>query len=241
MVEPTTKNRGLTGIELLSELSEDEIKALEKNVRWRNYKAGEQIMDRASDNRDVFLVADGSVRIVNYSRSGREVAYAIVDTGGYFGELAAIDGEPRSATVVAVKAAQVAMMSPSSFLDLMSRHPSVLQTVVRRLAKIVRTCDDRIMDLSTLGAVQRVYLELLRMCKPDAAGAGFWVIYPMPAHKEIAGRASTTRETVARVVSHLTHDGIVEKRDKVLYIQDKQRLEELAESLDAERSAAIAR
>ena len=62
MVEPTTKNRGLTGIELLSELSEDEINALEKNVRWRNYKAGEQIMDRASDNRDVFLVADGSVQ-----------------------------------------------------------------------------------------------------------------------------------------------------------------------------------
>jgi CRP-like cAMP-binding protein len=241
VAEQTTKTRGLTNIDLLSDLSEEEIQTLEKTVRWRSYKAGEQIMDRSSDNRDVFMVVDGAVRIVNFSRSGREVAYAIVSAGGYFGELAAIDGEPRSATVVAVKPSQVATISPSSFLDLMSRHPAVLLTVIRRLAKIVRTCDDRIMDLSTLGAVQRVYLELLRMCKPDAAGAGFWVIYPMPAHKEIAGRASTTRETVARVISHLTHENVVEKRDKVLYIQDKKRLEELAEALDAERTAEFAR
>ena len=86
---------------------------------------------------------------------------------------ATADGIAVSATVVAVNKALVATVSPSLFVELLKRHPSMLMTVTRRLARIVRTCDDRIMDLSTLGAVQRVYVELLRMARPDAAGAGF--------------------------------------------------------------------
>lgn len=223
--------RSLSNIELFKGLPPTEVEAIEKLVRWRTYKAGEQILDRASDNKDVFLVAEGAVRIVNFSRSGREVAYAVVNANGFFGELAALDGEPRSANVVAVNKALVATISPNLFNELLQRHPSMLMVVARRLARIVRTCDDRIMDLSTLGAVQRVYVELLRMSRPDAAGAGFWVI-SMPAHKEIAARASTTRETVARVLSQLTSDGMVEKRDKVLYIQDKKKLQAMAEALE---------
>ncbi len=233
MADTGVAPRSLANIELFKELPRAEVEAIEKLVRWRTYKAGEQILDRASDNKDAFLVVEGAVRIVNYSRSGREVAYAVVNANGFFGELAAIDGEPRSATVVAVNKALLATVSPSLFVELLSRHPSMLMTVTRRLARIVRTCDDRIMDLSTLGAVQRVYVELLRMAKPDAAGAGFWVIYPMPPHKEIAARASTTRETVARVLSQLSGDGMVEKRDKVLYIQDKKKLQAMAEALEA--------
>ncbi|MBT6205188.1 MAG: Crp/Fnr family transcriptional regulator [Rhodospirillaceae bacterium] len=241
MADTTTTPRRLAGIELFHGLPETELEAIEKMVRWRQVKAGEQILDRSSDNRDLFLVTDGSVRIVNFSRSGREVAYAVVNEGGFFGELAAIDGEARSATVVAIQKSQVATMSPSLFQDLMCKHPAMMMTVVRRLAKIVRTCDDRIMDLSTLGAVQRVYLELLRMSKPDAAGAGFWVIYPMPPHKEIAARASTTRETVARVLSQLTSDELIEKRDKVLYLQDTQRLQSMADVLASRQGQENAR
>jgi len=234
--ETATAPRSLASIELFRGLPAAEIESIERLVRWRAFKVGEQILDRSSDNRDVFLVADGAVRIVNYSRSGREVAYAVVNAGGFFGELAALDGEPRSATVVAVSKTVLAALSPSHFADLLAKHPQMMMTVVRRLARIVRTCDDRIMDLSTLGAVQRVYLELLRMCRPDAAGAGFWVIYPMPPHKEIAARASTTRETVARVLSQLSGEGMVEKRDKVLYIEDRKKLQAMADALEAGNS-----
>jgi CRP/FNR family cyclic AMP-dependent transcriptional regulator len=79
------------------------------------------------------------------------------------------------------------------------------------------------------------------MSKPDAAGAGFWVIYPMPPHKEIAARASTTRETVARVISQLTSDGLVEKRDKVLYLQDKDKIQAMADALESGQGPETAR
>lgn len=102
--------------------------------------------------------------------------------------------------------------------------------VLQRLANIVRVADDRIMDLSTLRAVQRVYVELLRLTGPDSAVPNLWVIRPMLSHSEIASRANTIRETVARVLGQLALGKIVERKGKALYIRDRVRLELLAEA-----------
>ena len=92
--------------------------------------------------------------------------------------------------------------------------------------------DDRIMDLSTLGAFQRVYLELLRLSHADPDDPAALVIDPMPGQKDIAGQASTTRETVTRAISQLAADGIVERKKKRLRIVDRRRFDSLAAALD---------
>lgn len=189
---------------------------IESRCQWSRFKAGEDIIDRDSENRDVYLVVEGRVRIVNFSSTGREIAYANTAAGGYFGELAAIDGNRRSAAVVAVEDCLLAALSPGVFLKLLVKHPSVSMKVLQRLTNIVRTSNDRIMDLSTLKAVERVCRELLRLTKPDAAVAELRVIRPMLSHNEIASRASTTRETVARVIGQLSTRGIVERKHKAL-------------------------
>jgi len=221
----------LSGCELLSDLPEDEISELERRCTWRRFKNGEQVLDRNSDQRDVLFVVEGNVQIVNYSASGREIAYATVRPGGYFGELAAIDGQPRSASAVAQGPCVLAQIAPSVFLDFVAKHPTVARQVMQRLARIVRTCDERIMDLSTLGAVQRVYLELLRLAEEDPVTPGSWVIYPMPTQANIAARASTTRETVARVISQLAQEELVRKKGKSLYIRDRDALAIRAEKM----------
>ncbi|WP_416896651.1 MAG: Crp/Fnr family transcriptional regulator [Minwuia sp.] len=221
----------LNGCELLGGLAPEQIEALERRCTWRRFKNGEQVLDRNSDSRDVFFVVEGEVQIVNYSASGREIAYATVKTGGYFGELAAIDGEPRSASAVAQGACVLAQVSPSVFMDFVGESPSVGQRVMKRLARIIRTCDERIMDLSTLGAVQRVYLELLRLAEEDPVTQGAWVIYPMPTQSNIAARASTTRETVARVISQLAQEELVKKKGKSLYLWDRDALAIRAEKM----------
>ena len=86
--------RSLSDVELVSGLTPEVREAFEKRCRWHRFRSGEQVMDRDDENRDVFFVVAGHVRIVNYSRSGREIAYASINPGGYFGELAAIDGQP---------------------------------------------------------------------------------------------------------------------------------------------------
>lgn len=223
----------LDRIELLQSLAPEDLRQIEKQCVWRRFGAGEQVLDRNSNSRDVFFVAQGRVNVVNYSLSGREVAYASVPEGGYFGELSSIDGEPRSASVVAAEKCLLAALAPEPFNEILFRNPKVMREVMHRLARIIRQSNERIMDLSTLGAVQRVYLELLRMAEPDPLTPNSWVIYPLPTQSQIAGRASTTRETVARVISQLQTSGIVKRKEKSLYIRDRARLEAVAAHLGA--------
>ena len=104
--------------------------------------------------------------------------------------------------------------------------------VLRRLAGIVRSCDERIMDLSTLGAVQRVYLEVLRLVEETEPGQ--WSIAKLPTHKTIASRASTTRETVARTVSQLAASGIIGREGDKVIVRDRDKLEDLVTALGVE-------
>jgi CRP-like cAMP-binding protein len=224
--------------ELLLELSPETLRRVSQSCMWRRYKCDEQILSRDSESRDLFLVVKGAVEVANYSSSGREIAFATIGAGGYFGELSAIDDQPRSATVTAAEDCVIAVMPRSIFLDLVRREPEVALKVMNRLALIIRTCDDRIMDLSTLGAVQRVYIELLRLCGPDPAVPNLWSVYPMPTQADIAARASTTRETVARVLGHLTQHRIIQRKGRTLYIDDRERLKVMADQLDGRQDPA---
>jgi len=111
--------------------------------------------------------------------------------------------------------------SPTVFLDLLSGHWDVTVKILHRFAAIVRYCDDRIMDLSTLRAEKRICAELLRLAKPDAKNPGGWLIYPMWTQKEIAGRVGSTRETVGRVLVQLADLEIVRRQSKALFVLDQ--------------------
>jgi len=202
---------------------------IERSCVWRRCKSGDQILTRDSHSRDIIFVVTGEVRIVNFSLTGREVAYAEVKGGGYFGELAAIDGEPRSANVVAHQDCLIASLNPTEFRKVLNEHPEVGVRVLEKLARIVRICDDRIMDLATLGAHQRVYRELAKLITEDPVRPNSWLIYPSPTQAMIAAKASTTRETVARVMSQLASVGIIERKTKTLYVRDRDRLTLLIE------------
>jgi CRP/FNR family cyclic AMP-dependent transcriptional regulator len=226
----------LLRVRLLEDLDREVIRSLEKRSRWRRYARDEQILDRDSESRDVFLVVEGSVEVINYSISGREVAFGHVAEGGYFGELSAIDGGRRSASIVAVESSLVLVVPPDVFTEILTHNPPAAMQVLRRLAHIIRTADDRIMDLSTLKAVQRVYVEILRLAEEDEK-TGETVVRPLPTQRDIARRASTSRETVARVLGQLTRSEVVERRGRTLVIHDMDRLSEMTEALDGDEES----
>ena len=219
----------LAGNKMLAPLDRAAITRLESQCAWKVARQGEPILSRDSDSRDVFFVVKGRCRIVNFSPSGREVAYAIAGPGEFFGEMAAIDGLPRSATVVALEDCVLGSISLQTFRELVEQQPKVGFVVMEKLVRIVRTSDDRIMDLATLSAYQRVYSELLKLIKPDPVRQGSWLIYPLPTQAQIAAQASTTRETVARVLSHLASDGVAERKSKTLYVRQVDRLRQLCD------------
>ena len=145
--------------------------------------------------------------------------------------MSAIDGEPRSATVIALTSTVVAFLSPKRFEELVLGTPRIGLAVMKRLVAMVRSSTERIMDLSTLGANNRIHAELLRLAKPDAKGGNAATISPIPVHSDIASRVSTTRETVARVLSDLARDGVVERGDAALFIRDLRALRRMVEEV----------
>lgn len=222
----------LADFPFLEPLNDSARSALEQRARWVRYTANDTIIDRETESRDVYFVVEGRVRVVNFSISGREITFDEMEPGGVFGELAALDGMPRSAAVVALTDTLVASISPDTFLNLLRDHPDLAVGVMQELTKIVRTSTERIMDLSTLGAHNRVHSEILREARVHADDdANAARISPIPVHADIAARVSTTRETVARVLSDLTKQGLVKREKDALVILDLGRLEDLVEEV----------
>ncbi len=224
-----TSAETLDKVKLFEDFEPEERRDLEKRCAWRHYGANEQIIDRDSDSGDVYFVVEGDVRIVNYSYSGREVSYDDIGAGGFFGELAAIDGKPRSATVVTLKKTTVASLSPEALREAILDHPRLALALMQRLVAIIRGSTDRIMDLSTLGAYSRVYAELLRLARQNIDDEYGAAIDKLPTHSALASRCGTTRETVARAVSDLVRREICEKRGQGLYFHDLESLEDIVE------------
>lgn len=218
----------LDGIQLFSELSPEEIHAIEPQSKWFRYAEGEQIFDQEHTDREVFFVVSGSVRVLTFTPNKREVALANILRGDYFGELAALDGRGRSARAVTIEDSIIALIDGKDFTNLMYQHASIAVRVVKRFAHIIRTLDARVTDLSTLSENQRVLAELVRIAKPDIKRPGVWAISEMPNHKEIASWAGTSREVVAQTIGELARDGVVERRTMGLLIKDWGRLQLMA-------------
>lgn len=221
----------LKNIRLLEGLSEDVIEQVNQQCRWRTYQSGEQIIDRQAESTDVFFIVSGRVRIVIYTLGGKEITLDDFTEGAQFGEMAAIDGLPRSASVMAIDDALLAAMPQTRFMSLLTGHPIVAERVLRNMAHIIRISNERIMDLSTLGAANRVHAEVLRQARENMVGEDEALISPMPIHSDIGSRISSTRETVARVMNDLARKGFVERQKNGLVVRNIKALSQMVEDV----------
>lgn len=222
---------GLRGIALLAGLSTASLEALARECAWRNFAAGQRIISRDAKDRDLYVVVSGRARVTTYSAAGRQVTFRDLGAGEFFGDIAAIDGEPRSADVVALESALVASMAPAVFRRLLRSEPDVAERVLRGLASLVRRLSERVIDLSTLGVQNRIHSDLLRRARQAGVSGNTARIDPAPRHADIASQVSTYREQVTRELSALAKAGVLGKEDGALVIRDLARLERLVEEV----------
>jgi CRP-like cAMP-binding protein len=224
---------GLRANALLEGLPEARVEGLARECGWRHYDAGQQVISRESEDRDVFLIVSGRLRVTTYSPAGRQVTFRDQGRGDYVGELAAIDGLPRSADIVAIESTLVASMSPGVFWRLLRDEPIVAERVLRRLAGLVRRLTDRVIDLSTHSVQQRIVAELLRLAKEAGIDANMARIEPAPKHADLASQLSTYREQVTRELSALVKAGLLERAANALVIRDVARLDRMVREAQA--------
>jgi CRP-like cAMP-binding protein len=162
------------------------------------------------------------------------VIFRDFEAGEYFGELAAIDGLTRSATVVALAETVVASMAAGVFWAALREFPPVQEVVLKRLAGNLRTMNERVLEYSTLGVRNRIHAELLRIAR-DGRPCDAGVIIPSPpTHAELASRVSTHREAVTREFGELARMGLIERRDDGLLITNVAALERLVQDVTGE-------
>jgi len=222
---------GLRGVALLDGLPDARVDALARECAWRRCAAQQQIISREADDRDVYLIAAGRVRVTTYSAGGREVSFRELGAGECFGEVAAIDGRPRSADVIALEPTLVAALPPAAFWRLVREEPPVAERMLRRLADAVRGLSERVIALSTLGVQNRLHAELLRLAREAGVAGNAARIDPAPKHADLASRISTYREQVTRELSALVKRGILERGERALVIRDVAGLERLVEEV----------
>lgn len=223
--------RALSKIEPFTALDEQSLNEVAVSCRFQRSEAKRQVIAYQDDSADVFFIVSGTVRVVIHSVSGKEISYRDLEAGEMFGELAAIDGQQRSASVVAVSETLLIAMSAAAFRETIRRHPPVAEAVLERLTRLVRLYSQRLYEMRTLDVQSRIRAELLRLAEDSLGEDNTATISPLPTSADIAARVNTRREAVSRELASLTRKGLIERQQKSLMIRDFAGLNRLVESM----------
>jgi CRP/FNR family cyclic AMP-dependent transcriptional regulator len=215
----------LRRVPLLAGLPEARLDLLAQQCQWRSLPAGKRVFSRRATEGDVVFIVSGRVRVTTYAFNGREVTFRDVGEGDYVGDVAAIDGQPRSADVLCLEPSVLATLDRAAFRQLLAGEPAVAERVMVRLAALVRHLSERVIELSTLGVQNRLHAQLLRMAREAGVEGNRARLAPAPQHLELAARISTNREQVTRELSSMVKQGLIAKDGKALLIRDVARLE----------------
>ncbi|MFC4350464.1 Crp/Fnr family transcriptional regulator [Fodinicurvata halophila] len=220
--------RSLSRILLFSDLPGEALDALEEKCLWQTFKAGEEIIGQLESSRNVFLIVRGVVSVLVFSAEGQQVTFRELQQGQQFGEFAALDGAPRSASVVARTDCCLAQLSSEDFRTFAHEHPIIMERLLQQLIALARQLSERIFEFSTMAASNRIRAELLRLSQAAGVTDNRSLITNAPTHEQIATRVSTHREAVSRELSVLRQRGILERRSgKTLAIHDVDALSRL--------------
>ena len=211
---------------LLAGVDKDTLAKVAGAVAWRDVKKREPVLFKGSAGDHLLFLVEGRLQVLDVTESGREIGLNLLVAGDYFGELSIIDGEPRSASVVAMENSLVALLPKAQAWELFRLNPLVAERVLLGLARKLRNASIYQTILCLPNASQRVFALLQRLCK--VAPGGLVVIEHPPKQQELAIMANTSRETVSRATKVLTDAEIVEKDHHRLIVRDPKALERLA-------------
>jgi CRP/FNR family transcriptional regulator, cyclic AMP receptor protein len=223
----------LAAIPLFKSLDGEAIRRLDTQCIWRRAKANEFVLDYKDGGTDVYFVVHGHLRVFIQAISGKSSILRDVREGEYFGELAAIDAQPRSAAITAITDSTIAKMPATVFRQAVQSHADVCDQLLRLLASQIRMLANRVNEFSTLDVRRRIYAELLRLARKSAKNDAAATISPPPTHAELAARVSTHREAITRELNRLESAGLIERRRGAIVLLDPKQLARLLETDDA--------
>jgi CRP/FNR family transcriptional regulator, cyclic AMP receptor protein len=207
---------------LLEGVSAESIARFFSRAYWRNYTAGQVVVDLSDETNEVFFVSEGALRVVIRTSFGYEAILNDLSIGDFFGELAAIDGLPRSASVSALRRSRLCVVPASSFMDLIISSPHMVRRLLRLLSTRLRVKDERLIEFGALTVRQRLIAQLLRLSRER--GNGERVLSPPPARQVLAAYIGARRETVSRELGDLSRAGLLTISSRSIVVHSPERM-----------------
>ncbi|WP_088998254.1 Crp/Fnr family transcriptional regulator [Micromonospora echinofusca] len=187
-----------------------------------NLAAGTVLFSEGDTTTHAVLIKEGQVKVVSTGPQGQEVVLATRGPSEVVGEMAPLDGRPRSATVVAVTPVEGAIVSADLFNAFLDRHPRVMRFLLLQVAQRLRDADHRRVDLATLTVGARVAATLLELAGLDPRNPDQAEAHPIPdiSQTELAGYVGASREAVAKVLRELRTKKIITTGRRSIVIDD---------------------
>jgi CRP-like cAMP-binding protein len=169
----------------------------------------------------LFVIASGQVKVVLIGDDGREVILSVLGSGSFFGEMALLDDDPRSAHVVAMEDATLLQLRRDDFRVRLRSSPDVAIALLRELTRRLRRADDTIGSLALRDVNGRIAHLLLDLAAEEDGGR----ITRRLTHATLAQMVGASRETVSRTLRALVKAGAIRvtRREITLLDQDLLR------------------
>lgn len=190
---------------LFGELGDDFLKRLAACATTRRFKRGATIFDKGDPGAGLFAVHDGSVKISVPSADGREAVFNLMREGEIFGEIALLDGEPRTADAVAFTDCRLMIIERRDFLPLLRDFPDVAIKLLELLCSRLRRTSEQVEDLMFLDLKGRLTKALLRLAQESGKGNGITV-----SQTDLSQMIGMSREMINKQLQAWAREGVIE-------------------------------
>ena len=215
---------------LFERAQDSALETIARQLRRRRFRRHETIFHQGDPGDALHIVSSGAVKIVLPSLEGEEAIIATLRSGDFFGELAMLDGAPRSATAVALEASETWTLTREQFLAVLDQDKALRESLLAGLARELRRITGHVEELHFLDLAGRLssrLASLAREAEPDAAEVRLDWPY---TQSDLASMIGGTRQSVNKLLSGLVDRGLVVIEKDTLFIPDVEALE-----LEAER------
>jgi CRP-like cAMP-binding protein len=183
---------------------------------------------KGDPGRQMYAIVTGGIKISTISEAGREIVFGILGPGEILGELSLLDGQPRSATAVAIGDAELLCVERRDFLAHLERNPGLAIRLVQSMAMRLRNSDELIEDRSFLKLPARLAKWLLQLARSHGTTipSGRMIGIKL-TQQEIANLVGATRESVNKLLRHWMDAQLIDQTVGYLIIRDEKTLEEI--------------
>ncbi|MCU0596820.1 MAG: cyclic nucleotide-binding domain-containing protein, partial [Desulfobacterota bacterium] len=176
------------------------------------------LISKGDKSDQLFVVLKGKLKVAITDASGKEIIVSFLGSGDYFGEMAMIDGESRSATIATTQASEVLTISRDDFHRTLLSSPELMFELLKVLARKVRIATDKLESLAFEDVYGRLVKLLIQLARPHD---GVWIVEESLTHQEIANMIGSSREMVTRILKELQSGGYISVDKKRITIKRK--------------------